>query len=220
MRVISSKFMEMSQFTSQTFNLNEVPQQLRDALKSQSESLLDKYTQFFTFQSKKRDQFEAKSDKPESSELMMPLNGNEDESESWEMAETCLNGCNKCGKHTILSEESSIEALTLTTYSSRDITSHLSIDGVIPLQNIGAIIRWTVNYRQHDVRGYKVFVDGVHASTIHSNSRLSALVENVNMNVPHLFAVSTISSNDNKKIPKINYRNIHAVYLWRPNYID
>lgn len=209
----TSKLTEMSQFFSQTFNLNE---RLREALMSPSSK---ESTQFLSISSV----IVGRDSSMNLRELLPPNDKNyneEDEGELWMMAETCLNGCEKCRTH---ETKSAINILSLapslsTTNSLPNIRSYLSIAYVIPLRNFGAIIRWTVNH-PYDIRGYKVFVDGAHVSTVHSKSRLSALAENVNMKIPHHFAVSVIPCAE--RIPKTSYRNMHAVYLYKPNeFID
>jgi hypothetical protein len=220
--VTASKFIKMSEFFSQTFNLNE---RLREALMSPSKESAP-FLNISTAIIVGRDSnMELRGLLPSNDKFIKNSSSNddEDENDSWKMAETCLNGCKKCRKFTTDESFPTINIISLTpslltNRSLPNIRSYLSIVYVMPLRNFGAIIRWTANH-QYDIRGYKVFVDGAHVSTVHSKSRLSALAEHVNMKIPHHFAVSVIPFAE--KIPKTSHRNMHAVYLYKPNeFID
>jgi hypothetical protein len=162
---------------------------------------------------------------------MQISNDSVNEVDSWEMAKMCPNGCN-CGKCPLVNdshEEMDMESQKISILSlAPNLSSisfieepnksimYLSITYVIPLRNYGAIIRWNV-MNQHGIRGYNIFMDGIQVSSVHSPSRMSAVIENVNMKIPHHFAVSITPASFNEKIPSTYYHNMHAVYLHRPN---
>lgn len=233
---VASKSLTMSEFSSKAFNLNDelVPQQLRDAYMSQNspspspsaQKLMSFSTLRVTEETTRKYHNVTESS---SSDVLMQLSDDTlDEVDSWEMAKMCPNGCN-CGRCPLVDDEEgetdsrnySVISLApnLSSISfieeSNKATSFLSITYVIPLRNYGAIIRWNV-INQHGIRGYKIFMDGIQVSSVHSPSRMSAVIENVNMKIPHHFAVS-ITPTVGEKIPSILYHNMHAVYLFKPN---
>lgn len=218
----SSKSLKMSDFHSLSFNLfnDVVPIQLRDSLMSQDSSQMT-LTETSVELMLTNDRFSFASNRSSSSSEVLMVREEEHEGESWEMAKTCPSDECNCGKCPLIEENSppnSISDVSLApSYStiSQPEANFLSIAYVVPLRNYGAIIRWNVQY-QHGVGGYKLFIDGVQVSSVHSPSRMSALVESVNMKIPHHFAVSIIPSASEKKMPKISYRNMHAVYLYKP----
>lgn len=233
----SSKSLKMSNLHPYTFNLydNIVPQRLRESLMSQSELISSQPSQLMTISSSvtveemifKRDSkttttFNAPLNST-STEMLLSISDNDDnendeiKDELWEMPKMCPNDCN-CGECPLSDGNSSVSLFsnysTISLPETSPSLSYLSISYVMPLRNYGAIIRWNVNVYQHGIRGYKIFIDGRQVSSVHSPSRMSALLESVNMKIPHHFAVSIIAS---EKIPMLLYRNMHAVYVYKPN---
>lgn len=237
--VIASKSFKMSEFSSKAFNLNDnmVPEQLREAYLSKnspspstpkflslSTLAVDDNTsiEFVVTEETTRQYHNISASS--SSDVLMQVSDDDsiaDEVDSWEMAKMCPNGCN-CGTCPLVDEEKRISILSLAPNLSsisfieepNKSTSYLSITYVIPLRNYGAIIRWNV-MNQRGIQGYKIFMDGVQVSSVHSPSRMSAVIENVNMKIPHHFAVS-ITPTISEKIPTTLYHNMHAVYLFKP----
>lgn len=227
---ISSKSFKMEEISSKSFNLYDdmVPKQLRDAYLSQNSSVLTLSTLTFDDDASvkvvvKRNtarQLNSATNSSSCDVLTTISDGEENEIESWEMAKMCPNGCN-CGSCPLVKNEIfSLHSLApnLSTISlpnnHNQSNSFLSISYVIPLRNYGAIIRWNVVH-QRDIRGYKIFMDGSQVSSV-GRGRVSAVIENVNMQTPHHFAV-TIIPNVSEKITPFLYHNMHAVYLYKPN---
>ena len=145
------------------------------------------------------------------------------------MARTCPNDCNcgQCPLEKEVEEEgmfseimdiprspTNLSSISLTNQNRSD--AFLSIKYVIPLRDYGVIIRWNVLHHL-GIRGYKIFIDGMHVASVHSPSRTSALIENVNMRIPHHFSITAVTSNVCEKMPTILYHNTLAVYLYKPN---
>lgn len=241
--IIASKSLKMSEFNSKAFNLNDsvVPEQLRNAYLSQnspspsapkilsfSTLTVDDNTSIeFVVTKETTRQYHNISESSLSDVHLSDDDNMVDEVDSWEMAKMCPNGCN-CGKCPLVDENEEINSRKISILSlapnlssisfidePNKSASYLSITYVIPLRNYGAIIRWNV-INQHGIRGYKIFMDGIQVSSVHSPSRMSAVIENVNMKIPHHFAVS-ITPTISEKIPTALYHNMHAVYLYKPN---
>lgn len=221
----ASKSLKMSDFHSlSSFNLcsDVLPRRLRDSLMSQDSSLMTLTVQDETSVEVmlRNERFSFASNRTLSSSKVLMVREDENEGESYEMARMCPSDDCNCGKCPLTDANSSANSISVVSFESNFSTmslpeaNFLSIDYVVPLRNYGAIIRWNVQY-QHGVGGYKLFIDGAQVSSVHSPSRMSALVESVNMKIPHHFAVSIIPS-AREKMPKIPYRNMHAVYLYKP----
>lgn len=241
--LIASKSFKMSEFTSKGFNLYDdaVPKQLRQAFLSQNSSppsassVLsvstltvndDTTIEVIVKKGTARELYSAQNSS--SADVLMPISDEEEENsndtDSWETASMCPNDCN-CGNCPMAENEDEemksheISFLSLMpNFSSISLVDqanqNLSITRVIPLRNYGVIVRWDV-MNHHGIRGYKVFMDGIEVSAVHSPSRMSAVIENVNMKAPHHFAVSV--QNISEKMPTTPCRNMHAVYLYKPN---
>lgn len=245
--LFNSKSFKATDFSSKIFNLkdNLVPERLRNAYISRNSPspCFPEITSFSTLAVADNSSIElvvTEETKTQcntrgfaSSDVLAQISDDEDlvdEVESWEMAKMC--NCGKCPIVTNKEEEKRIQMnsqnisiLSLSPNLSsisfikepHKITSYLSISYVIPLRNYGAIIRW-IAMNQNGIMGYKVFIDGIQVSSVHSPSRMSAVIENVNMKIPHHFAVSITPTSINEKLPAtIHYHNMHAVYLYKPN---
>lgn len=232
-KLVASKSFKMSEFASNTFSLydDEVPKQVRDAILSQSSPSPKILTVSLDDDASIELIVTKAAPRKASSDMLVAISDYEqnNEDDSWEMAKMCPNDCN-CGKcplsededEDIMSHEISnlslapdLSSISLVENFNQS-RSYLSIIHVIPLRNYGAIIRWNVVH-QHGIRGYKVFMDGTQVSSVHSPSRMSAVIESANMKIPHHFAVSVTPNVNDERMSAILYHNMHAVYLYKPN---
>lgn len=118
----------------------------------------------------------------------------DDESDIWYPSSSCpTEDCN-CSKFPSIQKPSEMSLVpSVTSIESMSVVnaaSVISISSITPLRsNRGVIIHWNVPC-YYGISGYKVFVDGVHVTSVYSPMRTAAFIEDVNMEVAHHFAVS------------------------------
>lgn len=114
-------------------------------------------------------------------------------------------------------EHASTSLRSVSNIMMNDISTHFKITKILPVRQNGVIIHWK-NLKRYGIRGYKVFVDGHPLSQAHSAHRTSAFIDDIEMSLPHQFAITAVQDENWIDHSETN-ANLTAIYNYTPQQI-